>query len=193
MIKKIVLVILISALLTGCGGSGTIFHPETVHASFPASQPLTCTGIVQTGIVCDESDGLHYYRHDQFTVAIGPDGHGTFQVLEEVGISSQTGLRQIQFMMPQSINIAEVHGTLTINSWCNGDGALSTWDSLSDDAPIKSIVGGKNYEFNAGEKTVFVIPQVVFPVPIRSTGLQLEAFTDLCASSTFHWVFNGSF
>jgi len=199
--KSLILAVGILALTCGCG-SGKALTPVAFAAptpsptplpTFPPLQPLVCSGVVQTGILCDESDGVHYYRHDQWTVATGPDGHGTFQVIEELGISQQTGLRQIQFNMPQSINIVEVHGTLTISSWCDNNGALSSWDSFATGSPIKSIVGAKTFAFNHGENAVYVIPQVIFPIPLQSNGLQLEAFTDLCATSTFHWIFNGSF
>lgn len=192
MANKIVIAIVISLLLSGCGGVGPGQTPNIVHAdSFPVAQPLTCSGPAGNQS-CDFSDGSSYYRHDQTSFNVRPDGHGTFQIVTESGISHDTNLFQIQFPFPQQINIAEVHATLSITSWCNGNGVVTTWDSLAPGA-AGSIVGGKTMQFKTGDVGDFVIPQVLFPQPIPASQLQMNIYTDLCASSTVHWVMNGSF
>src|SRR5689334_8803543 len=95
-------------LLIGCGGGSpvNIVNPPAVQAAtptpsptppptptpdaFPPAQPLVCKGsATQGGVLCDQSDGVHYYRHDQFTVFTRADGHGTFEVITESGIRNK--------------------------------------------------------------------------------------------------------
>lgn len=207
--------LLCALLLCGCGSSN-IANPPIVQAAappppppsptpvptasptptplpFPPSQPLLCSGNTDAGLSCDESDGMHYYRHDQFTVVSRADGHGTFEIIEELGIQQQTGLKQIQFAFPQEVDVQEVHGILQINSWCDGNGTLTKWEGYSANNELSEVIGGKDYNFKAGESVSFVIPQVLFPTPLPLTALQMDTFTDLCASSTIHWMLYGSF
>jgi len=201
----------LSLLISACGGSMT---PGVVHAAapaaspsptptpsptpvptpppFPPAQPLVCTGSIQTGQQCAQSDGISFYRIDQFSVATRADGHGTFQVISEAGLNT-TGLRQITFTMPQTINVLEVHGTGSIDSWCNNNGVVTTWDSTDATGVNGHLVGGKNFFFNAGDTVSYVIPQVLFPQPIPIASLTQNIFPDLCAITTVHWVLYGSF
>jgi hypothetical protein len=184
--------ILLVLLVLGCGGS-----VKTVHAAnpFPPPQSLVCTGqpTDQGGQVCDFSDGVHYYRHDQFVVNVRSDGHGTFMIVTEVGVNQKSDLFKIDFTLPHQVSLLEMHATLTFTSWCEGNGVESIWVAGPGANNPELLVGGKTYNFHANESNAYVIPQVVFPVAVPVNSLEMQVFTDLCATSTTHWVMNGSF
>ena len=174
--------ITITLILSGCGGMPT----ASIPANIPA-QALTCSGTPATGMLCDESDGQGYYRHDQWTVQTRADGHGTFEAITETG-AKKTGLIKLTFPFPQPITIAEIHGTLSITSWCDGDGVVTDWNASGG-----KLIGGKTYKFHSGDTLDLEIPQVLFPFGVPASAVEQDIYVDLCAQSTVHWVFNGSF
>lgn len=186
----ITLLIIAILVLNGCGTG----HAGTTHSaspSFPPQQALKCSGTYETGMLCDQSDGSTFYRHDQFTVSTRPDGHGTFEIMTETGMT-KGGLYQLEWHFPTVINITEIHGTANYASWCKGNGILSTWEAY-DGGTQSHVVGGKTYQFNAGETANFVIPQVLFPAALPTEKLNQNIYIDLCASGTVNWMLYGSF
>lgn len=193
--KSTILPILFLAFtLIGCGG---IVTPAVVHAAandFPPAQTLTCHGEATApgGTICDSSDGAHIYQHYQWSIAIRPDGHGTFGIATETGIR-QSGTYQITLKLPQTININEVHGTINLISHCTENGLATSWQGAALHGPIENIVGAKTGTFKAGDSANFSFPQIVFPQPVPLIELYLYVNNDLCASSTVSWTLNGSF
>lgn len=198
MIKKIVLAVVVTALLAGCGNTLkqiNPINPNTVLAGFPEQTALTCTGDAQDagGMTCDESDGHSHYAHYSWRVSTGPDGHGTFQASTEQGTSHAPGLFQITFLFPAEVKILEVHPTLNVKSWCPGNGYESDWNGQTQTGPIMPLLGSKSYIDNSGVSIDYPVPQVVFPSAVPVHTLTLNSFNDLCASSTFNWTLTGSF
>lgn len=211
---KTIFVVALCIAATACGGAQVVMPQDgggcciatptptpvppaptpTPNPNFVPPQPLTCTGniLVGGGQQCTFSDGVSFYRADQFSEAIGPDGHGTFQIISEEGFNG-TALHQVTFTFPVPIRLLEIHGTASIDSWCNNNGVVTTWDSNATDGTIGHIVGAKNFLFNSGDTVSYVIPQTVFPAPIPIASVTHNVFVDLCAGSTIHWVLFGSF
>lgn len=202
MAKKIVLVIVISALLTGCGSINPI-NPQPVSASTPATPPpfpvpaqaLTCVGdaLAPSGEICEESDGKTFYNHMHRSITIGPDGRGTFNFSTETGIRG-TGLYQYTFKFPQIINLLEVHPTLNLKSWCGGNGFETKWDGAGSIAGYQHIIGAKTYTDNSSGSSIDIpVPQTVFPHAVPVSEMYLYTYNDLCATSTVSWDVSGSF
>lgn len=179
----------------GCGGATVT--PSVVHAAdaFPPAQALTCHGNATDpgGMICDSSDGEHLYQHYQWSVAVRPDGHGTFAAITETGTRQNNGTFELIFQLPRTVNVNEVHGTLSLTSWCNDNGLATTWQGAAPHGPVENIVAGKTFTFKTGDTANFAINQVVFPQPVPLSELYLYINNDLCASSTVHWTLNGSF
>jgi hypothetical protein len=200
MTSRIVSLLLLSTLLfsLGCGGSAlNPIHPPTVQAApgFPAATALTCSGIATdpAGMICDESDGHSLYQHYHVQVTIRADGHGTFHISTETGISKAPGTYELIFKLPQTVNMAEIHGTLNLTSWCDQNGLNTVWNGAAPYGPTEHLIAGKTFTFKNGDTANFAIPQVIFPVPVPLSELYLYVNNDLCASSTVSWTLNGSF
>lgn len=213
-VNKVILVFALCIAASSCGGAQVVMPQDggidpnptptptpvviptpTPPPTFPPAQPETCTGdiLIGGGEQCSFSDGSTFYHLEQFSVAVGANGHGTFQIISEAGIN-QGGLKQITLTSPIPLNVLEVHGTGSINSWCPNNGVLTTWDATAPDGTIVHIVGAKEYFFNGGgEKVSYVIPQTVFPSPLPIQSFTQNIFIDLCSVATVHWVLNGSF
>jgi len=143
-------------------------------------------------MICDESDGSTYYNHYHWSVTMRTADHGTFQVSTETGIR-QSGLYEITVPFPDLINIVELHPTLSVNSYCNGNGFESKWDGLGQ-FTMEHLIDAKAYRFDAsGVSQDFPIPQIVYPQPVPIRNLHLYTYTDLCSVSTLHWTVTGSF
>lgn len=203
MAKKIVLVFLFSALLSGCGGSLNPINPPVVNAAtnavappFPVpAQPLNCTGdaLAASGEICRESDGQTFYNLMHRSITIGPDGHGTFNFVTETGIKG-TGLYEYTFKFPQIVNLLEVHPTLNIKSWCGGNGFETKWDGAGSSSGYQHIIGAKTYTDNSSGSAIDIpVPQAVFPHPVSVSEMYLYTYNDLCAQSTVSWDVSGSF
>jgi hypothetical protein len=181
-------------LISGCGGQAVVHASSTPLSSavgnFPPAQPLICKGDPGNQ-TCTFSDGSTFYYLNQINVTTRDDGHGTFQLISEAGMN-KGGLYQMPMSLGKSINIVEMHATMSINSWCDGNGIIANLDGFNG-LNTEHIFGGKTYEFSANQESNFVIPQVVFPVPVPLDTLNLANYTDLCAKSTVHWVIDGSF
>ena len=192
-------VLLLAASLLGCGSMRAVnpLNPPSVDAAappFPPAQTLTCNGdyLSPAGMICDESDGANFYNHYHWSVSVRPDGHGTFQISTEQG-SRKSGLYQIAAPFPYIINIVELHPTLSVNSYCAGNGFESKWDGAGINT-VEHLIGSKAYRFDAsGISQDFPVSQVIYPQPVPVSNLILYTFTDLCSVSTLHWTVTGSF
>jgi hypothetical protein len=187
-------------LLNGCGSVTKLnpVSPPVVQAAppidaastFPPAQPLICNGDPGNQS-CTYSDGSTFYHLEQMNVTTRPDGHGTFQLISEVGIA-KGGLYEIPMRFGQKINVIEMHATLSVDSWCDQNGIVASLEGANGHL-VEHIFGGKTLEFKAGQESNFVIPQTVFPQPIPLDALNLVDYSDLCARTTVHWVIDGSF
>lgn len=126
-------------------------------------------------------------------IAVRPDGHGTFRAITETGVNHTTGLYSIKFELPQTVNVQEIHGTLNVVSWCEGNGLNSSWDAGGANGTIEKLLAGKTYTFKNGDSPNFTINQVMFPQPVPIHTLRLDSYNDLCATSTINWTLTGSF
>lgn len=209
--SKIILVIALCIAASSCGGAqvvgtcdvdcGPVPTPSPTPipsppppTTFPPSQPPVCSGsILAGGQQCSYSDGSTFYYIYQFSVSAGANGHGTFQIISEIGINTG-GFRKVDMAIPISLNVLEIHGTGSIDSWCANNGVLTTWDASQPDGTLVHLIGAKEYFFNGGgEKVSYVIPQTVFPLPQPIKAFTQNVFGDLCSVATVHWVLNGSF
>lgn len=182
--RQFIFFVLLTLIFIGCGGSPS--------GGFRPAMALTCTGnVADGGQSCDFSDGMSFSRHDFFRVTSRSDGHGTLQIVSETGVAG-TGLRQINFELPSAVDVYEVHGELGITSWCDNNGAMSTWNAYNG-ADMSDIVGGKTFQLHDKETVSFTVAETIFTPGLPTKILQQNIFADLCARSTIHWVFNGSF
>lgn len=202
--KKLILFILLF-LVIGCGGNIPVNHVMAMletPANFPAAQPLTCTGSQATGgIICLQSDGVHQYILYQWSYSIRPDGHGSFLLSTETGnrnLPVNLQVSQISVDFSQVVSLTESHGTLNFNSLCNGGGLASYVDGGVKNNPFDHLLAGKTLVVNSGDSPNFVIPQVVYPVPIPVNSLVITSDNDNCAtvggpSGVISWTVNGTF
>lgn len=145
------------------------------------------------------------YTTDEYQLAIGPDGHGTFHITFETGVhSSHTYV--LTFTFPQAVSIAEVHGHVEFDPWCNDDGFLWKLDGAANHPPgqpdiIESLVGAKSFIpkkkdpqglWGPGDHVLVPLSaKFAYPRPVNQ--LYMYSFTDICSVSSFNGVLDGSF
>jgi hypothetical protein len=91
------------------------------------------------------------------------------------------------------VNIAEVHPTLNLVSYCAGNGFETKIEGASVPSVQESIVGAKTVTLDTAGSPNIPVPQTVFPVPVPVSHLYLYTYNDLCATSTVSWDIHGSF